>query len=334
MLTAAQATAAGIARSTLLRREQNGALERVRHGVYRLAGAPSDPLDEIRAAWLASNPSTLARDRRGAPDVIVGGAAAAAAHRMGDLYPAPYLLYTPTRRRSTQDDVHYATRAIPEDDVTILDGLPVTTRERTLADLLNEDGADLSLVADALRDAELSDSDLDTEALIRHLDGMAAGLGYDDGAALYQELRTLAGVDAERVRDLMLHTDLQEQMNAAVEESLRRMLAPMHAQLDAQMRRAIEPLLRTNRIVTASMKLPEVPLPTIKMPTVKVPQLRTPKITLPPGLLSQPVLPQSTIDLLDKLAKMSAKYANTQRPAPTSAETAEDYLPDDEDPAE
>jgi hypothetical protein len=332
MLTTAQATAAGVARSTLLRREQGGSLERIRHGVYRLAGSPSDPLDDIRAAWLASNPSALARERRSIPDVVVGGAAAATAHRMGDLYPTPYRLYTPTRRRSTQDDVHYTTRSIPNEDVTILEGLPVTTRERTLADLLNEDGADLSLVADALRDAELSNIDLDTKTLIRHLDSIAAGLGYEDGTVLYQELRSLAGVDAKRVQDLLVHTDLQEQMNAAVEERLRQMLAPMQAQLDAQLRRTIEPLLRANRIAMPALKLPDVALPTIKMPTFKAPQMKMPTITLPPGLLPPPPLSQSTIDLFDRLTKTSAKYAGTARSAPASADAAEDHLPDDEDP--
>lgn len=334
MLTTAQATAAGIARSTLLRREQGGSLERIRHGVYRLAGTPTDPLDDIRAAWLASNPSALARERRSTLDVIVGGAAAATAHRMGDLYPTPYRLYTPTRRRSTQDDVLYATRSIPSEDVTILEGLPVTTRERTLADLLNEDGADLSLVADALRDAELSNIDLGTETLIRHLDRIAAGLGYEDGTVLYQQLRSLAGVDAKRVRDLLVHTDLQEQMNAAVEERLRQMLAPMQAQLDAQLRRTIEPLLRANRIAMPTMKLPEVALPTIKMPPVKMPQIKMPKITLPPGLLPAPPLSQSTIDLLDRLAKTTPKYADATQPAPASADAAEDHLTNNEDPSQ
>lgn len=334
MLTAAQAAAAGIARSTLLRREQGGTLERIRHGVYRLAGTPSDTLDEIRAAWLASNPGAIARERRSDPDVIVGGAAAATAHRMGDLYPSPYLFYTPSRRRSTQDDVHYVTRSIPEEDAMILDGLPITTRERTLSDLLKEDGADLSLVADALRDAEMSDTDLDTGALIRHLDCMAARLGHQDGTALYEELRSLAGVDAERVRDLVLHTDLAEQMNEAVEEHLRQMLAPIQAQLDAQIGRAVEPLLRTLRITTETVKLPNVPMPTIKMPHVKVPRMRAPQITLPPGLLPKPVLPQSTIDMLDQLVAMSARYANTARPASASGEDAEAPNPDDEDPTE
>jgi predicted transcriptional regulator of viral defense system len=73
-------------------------------------------------------------------------------------YTRPRSSYTTTRRQTKDDDIRYSARRLPSEDTAILDGLPVTTRERTIADLLDEPDADISLVADALRDAERSDS--------------------------------------------------------------------------------------------------------------------------------------------------------------------------------
>lgn len=323
LLTAAQASSAGIARSTLLRRERGGGLSRVRYGVYRVAGAPADPLDGIRAAWLASKPEDVATERRRSPDVIVGGAAAAAAHGLGDLYPSPYLLYAPTRRRSAQDDVRYTTRRLPAGDVTVLHGLPVTTRERTLVDLLDEPGSDLSIVADALRDAELSGSDLDTVSLIRRLDAVAPRFGYRDGTALHAHLRTLSGVDAERIRDLVHNTDFiaqwSAQANAALEAQLHEVLTPIQSRLDAQARRLIEPLLRSGSLAMPSVDTTDLALP----PTA------APQFNLPPGIVPRPVLSQSTIDLIDRLSRTWAEGPRLRSSA-TDADVSADEGPADQ----
>lgn len=259
MLTAAQASADGIARSTLARREKTGTLERMRPGVYRLPGTPADRLEDIRAAWLASDPTIVARERLASQDVVVGGAAAAWGHRLGDLYPAPYLLYTAKRRQTGQDDVRYSRRHLPSSDVMILDGLPVTTPERTIADLLDE--GDLSLVADALRDAERADNDLDVPTLISHLDTHARRLGHASGAELYAELRTRAGVDAERLRDLVVSTDLTERLSAEIGEQMQRVVGSILGDMD----------VRTVANVARNL------------PRVKLPESALPKITLPPA---------------------------------------------------
>lgn len=259
MLTAAQASADGIARSTLARREKTGTLERMRPGVYRLPGTPADRLEDIRAAWLASDPTIVARERLASQDVVVGGAAAAWGHGLGDLYPAPYLLYTAKRRQTGQDDVRYSRRHLPSSDVMILDGLPVTTPERTIADLLDE--GDLSLVADALRDAERADNDLDVPTLISHLDTHARRLGHASGAELYAELRTRAGVDAERLRDLVVSTDLTERLSAEIGEQMQRVVGSILGDMD----------VRTVANVARNL------------PRVKLPESALPKITLPPA---------------------------------------------------
>ena len=71
--------------------------------------------------------------------------------------------------------------------MTITHGLPVTTIERTVTDLV-EARTDLSLVADVLRDAAQTRR-LDTNRLIELLGPLAArnGLRKGDGAALLDE---------------------------------------------------------------------------------------------------------------------------------------------------
>ena len=76
-------------------------------------------------------------------------------------------------------------------------GLPATTRERTIADLV-EDRQDLSTVADALRDATRQ-SALDIERLTELLAPLARrnGCAAGDGAALLEKLARSAGIDED-----------------------------------------------------------------------------------------------------------------------------------------
>jgi predicted transcriptional regulator of viral defense system len=308
MLTAAQATGQGIARSTLLRREQSGALERVRSGVYRLVGAPVSRLDDIRAAWLASEPGVQAWERLAAPDVIVGGAAAAWVHQIGDLYPSPFRLYTTTRRQTKHDDIKYSTRRLPLEDIAVLDGLPVTTRERTIADLLDEPGADLSLVADALRDAERSDSDIDADRLVSLLETYCKRLGYASGASLYEHLRSLTRVDEERLRNLLVHTNLPDLVESLaidrVQTALGRIRAMLAEQVNDDQTAAALATLRASLLASLNdqVKAAILPATRLKIPKINLPVVKVPRVQLPPGLLSGLQLSPETEAALRKLA--------------------------------
>jgi hypothetical protein len=200
MITTAQARIHGVARANLAHRVRSGAFERTeQYGVYRLAAAPTSPLDDLRAAWLSTNPEALAPDRTQAPkpDVVVASAAAAVVHGMGDAYPAPYLMIVPSRRQRTRDGITYSWRVLDALDVEVLDGLPVTTRERTVVDLLVDEG-DVSIAADALRDALRGAYDLDETRLAALLAPHATRLGQaaGDGVNAVAHLMVAAGADA------------------------------------------------------------------------------------------------------------------------------------------
>lgn len=195
MVTASQAASLGVSRLMLSRLAEAGHLQRLAHGVYRDAGAPSDEFEALRAAWLSTEPKELAEVRlRNLTDgVVVTGSSAAQLHQIGDLPADRHEFSTARRRQSQRPEIHYRTRALPRQDVTLAHGLPVTTRERTLADLV-EVRTDLSLVADALADA-LRSGRLDLARLQTLFDPLAArhGLAAGNGNALLDRLVELSG---------------------------------------------------------------------------------------------------------------------------------------------
>ncbi|MBK7822787.1 MAG: type IV toxin-antitoxin system AbiEi family antitoxin domain-containing protein [Tessaracoccus sp.] len=201
LVTSAQARARGVTHMNLTRLTESGDLVRVTHGVYRDAGAPSTEHEELRAAWLAAEPAKPAYERLSERPMsaVISGESAARLHGIGDFRATRSEFTTPTRRQTQRPDVHYRTRVLPEQDVTIRDGLPVTTRERTIADLV-EDRQDLSLIGDALRDAA-GQSRLDSDRLAELLSPLAERNGHKkgDGGALLNELLRVAGIDFDHL---------------------------------------------------------------------------------------------------------------------------------------
>ncbi len=217
MVTTAQAAAHGVPRLDLSRLCQSGHLERLAHGVYRNAGAPSEEFESLRATWLAADPSHTAeqrlRDLSGG--VVVMGASAASLHGVGDLPADRHEFSAPVRRQTQRSGVTYRRRELEPTDVTIAHGLPVTTLERTIADLV-EDRTDLSLVADVLRDAAQSRR-LDTERLAELLAPLAARnhLRKGDGDALLRHLTALAGLDTASLVEEISTSDTLSALVAA-----------------------------------------------------------------------------------------------------------------------
>ncbi|MGA5278595.1 type IV toxin-antitoxin system AbiEi family antitoxin domain-containing protein, partial [Streptomyces cellulosae] len=156
LVTAAQAKLDGIQGVHLLRLERAGLLENVGRGVYRIAAsAPPEHL-ETKVAWLRLDPKTAAWQRSSAQTWagVVSHASACELHQLGDL-PADRVELTVPARRTTRDDSVLLHRlALEAGDVTVVDGLPVTTAERTITDLLRSraDGAHIgTVIADADR---------------------------------------------------------------------------------------------------------------------------------------------------------------------------------------
>lgn len=201
MVTSAQASMHGVTRLDLSRLAAAGHLKRLTHGVYMDAGAPSDQFDDLRAAWLSTEPATMgeARIKNRANGVVVAGTSAARLHDIGDLWADRHEFVSTKRRQSQRDEIRYRQRNLDQADVTLVEGLPTMTMERTISDLV-EDVGDLSLVADALRDASFKRS-LDLARLRELLGPMAERNGFKkgDGPALLSRLLEIAGIDPATV---------------------------------------------------------------------------------------------------------------------------------------
>lgn len=201
MVTSAQAITHDITRLDLSRLAAAGHLNRLAHGVYMDAGAPSSLFDDLRAAWLSTEPKIMgeARIKDSTNGIVVAGASAARLHDIGDLWADRHEFVSPKRRQSQRAEIRYRQRKLEPADVTLVEGLPAMTMERTISDLV-EDVGDLSLVADALRDASFK-RNLDL-ARLRELLGPTAernGFKKGDGPALLNRLLELAGIDSDAV---------------------------------------------------------------------------------------------------------------------------------------
>lgn len=201
MVTSAQAGMHGITRLDLSRLTDAGHLKRLAHGVYKDSGAPSDQFEDLRAAWLSTDPKLMgeARLEDRSDGVVVAGSSAALLHDIGDLWAGRHEFVSRRRRQSQRSEIRYRQRPVERRDVTLVQGLPVMTIERTIADLVEEVG-DLSLVADALRDAAFK-RNLDLDRLRELLTPLAErnGLRKGDGDALLNRLLEIAGIDVDSV---------------------------------------------------------------------------------------------------------------------------------------
>lgn len=182
LVTTPQATALGVTHSQLNRLAEQEVITRLSHGVYQLRSAPSDRHIDLRAAWLAFAPGLTAGQRLRNPNdgPIVSHASAASLRGWGDLTAYDSEFTFDGRRQTRRDGVRIHRGPTPKADVEIVDGLPTTTSERLIADLLavNED---IEHVAAVLAGAIHSRS-IDLERLAKRVAPYATRRGFDDVA--------------------------------------------------------------------------------------------------------------------------------------------------------
>lgn len=131
-LTARQAIAAGIPRSTLAYHAGHGnALERIGSGVYRLRRFPSPAHGHVIAAWLA-----LAH-----ADAVVSHESTLELHDLSDIIADEVHVTLPRGKRGVRIPsgarAHFTTRPIDGHNVL---GVRATSVERTVADVLRNRG--------------------------------------------------------------------------------------------------------------------------------------------------------------------------------------------------
>lgn len=129
--TAPQAVNAGMDRSTLrYHARPGGRYERVRRGLFRLRQFPSSPYEHVMAAWLPL------RDA----GAVVSHESALELYELSDVIPSAIHLSLSRsergQRRRAGTQLHALKRPPEKGEVRHLAGLPVTSPERTIIDVL------------------------------------------------------------------------------------------------------------------------------------------------------------------------------------------------------
>jgi len=187
LVTRAQALALGVPRATFARLVAAGALVRVAHGVYRMAGGPDPGHVDLRAAWLQLDPSTAAWRRVQSDQVaVVSHRSAADLYGLGDLIADTHEFSVPVRTQTRRRDVRLHLRQVAPGDRDVVQGLPVTRAHRIVADLLSgyEDGSAVATIAvEAVRRGLTT-----VERIAASVAPLARRYHVSDGAALANQL--------------------------------------------------------------------------------------------------------------------------------------------------
>lgn len=212
LVTAAQASAVGVSRMQLTRMVDAGLLDRVMHGVYATPAVQGDQRLTLRAAWLTLDPGTAAEKRMANLPAagVVSHASAAQLLGLGDLVADEHEFTVPRRHQTTRAGVRVRRGVLESGEITIADGLPVTTAARTVTDLLMV-GRELEHVAVVVADA-LRRNVTDGPALEAALAPAARRHDARDGAELLIRLLDLAGLGVEDLERQLLDNDLGREL--------------------------------------------------------------------------------------------------------------------------
>lgn len=200
LFTTAQALAAGASRTQLSRLAARGRIERTSYGTWRLADGEETPHASVKAAWLSLYPKQTAYDRlRARPrDAVIAGRTAACMHGDAGFYESPFSFDIASPKRTARDDIALRPWPVDEHDVVIIEGLPVTSVERTVADLVRE-REDPSLVGGFVAGVCSRGHVVDEPRLAELLTPLAARNGYPkgDGTAFARKLVSDYAADAQ-----------------------------------------------------------------------------------------------------------------------------------------
>lgn len=217
MFSSAQAQGSCVGRTQISRMLSDGRVEKCAPGIYRFTSGEETSFAEIKAHWLAAFPKETAfsRIQKARPDAVVAGRTAAYMHQMGDMYATPYTFIVEKRKQTRNQMISYQTWEIEDPDIEIIEGLPVTRVERTIADLIRLK-EEQSLVDDVIKDAVRAMA-IDSSRLSELLAPLAARNGYDrgDGKSFAEAL-------------IVRNSDLQQVIASAL-DPIRKLYANMDA---------------------------------------------------------------------------------------------------------
>ncbi len=176
LFTSEQARDSGFTDSVLSRLAQRGRIERTARGVYRIPYVPINRFSQYREAIL------WAQAHRGPHMVALSHETALAVYDISDANPAAIHVTVPKSARLRRESpksvvVHHDN--LSSQEITLIEGLPVTSIARTITDLLHLGGR-LDLISQAITDARregyisAAETQRIRRALKRHVEGLRA----------------------------------------------------------------------------------------------------------------------------------------------------------------
>lgn len=139
--TVKQAKEAGYYRQRLYDLTKNGQTIRVDHGIYRLAHFPASRFEDLHIAIL----------RTGSRSVI-SHESALSVYGLSDVLPSQPHVIIPRSGSLRRKGIRLHTNQIQKDEITTREGLPITTPERTIADVIAS-GLEFTFVKQAIEQA-------------------------------------------------------------------------------------------------------------------------------------------------------------------------------------
>jgi hypothetical protein len=177
LITSAQAARLGITDEALAHLEEAQLVKKLGWDVYQLAGSSLGPIHAYPyAAWLALSPERFRWERAAEPaaDAVLSHESACGVHQMGSL-PIPFVTFIAPEEHAAPRATKISVLPLTADEITTSRGIPVTTPQRTILDLIRG-WADHDDVGDAITDAVRMDL-VDLRAL--HEDMAALADEYD-----------------------------------------------------------------------------------------------------------------------------------------------------------
>ncbi|MBG0816637.1 hypothetical protein [Planomonospora sp. ID82291] len=181
LITAAQVGRLGVDRSALTRFVDSALLVELDWAVYRFAWSSAGPRYAYpQAAWLALLPELYRweRPRSAVEDAVLSHESACRLHGLGSV-PSPLMTFTSPEALDAPRATKIHLGRLAPDDVTVVEGVAVTTPHRTVVDLATDwtDHGDLRRI---LMDAVLRDL-VDLRAIHADLVPLAGRHGFPDG---------------------------------------------------------------------------------------------------------------------------------------------------------
>lgn len=170
--TRAQAVGAGVEDFELARAVGYQQIQRLGHGVYRVAGAGTDIHQDLRVVWLRLAPTLTPRQRTYHPNLWVSHASAASVLELGVLLPdKPAFISTRRLQPRVGVNIHVRRDGLDAHEWIVRDGFAVTSPARTLSDLAKagHDGGHLGrFAADAMNAGQVTGDKLRAALGPRH----------------------------------------------------------------------------------------------------------------------------------------------------------------------